>query len=233
MADSRGVQRVHGGRHSSPLRKPWHVDYLHQRDLTQAIMCAASQYVRGRMLDVGCGRRPYAPWLHGASAYVGFDVPQAGDPSVCGLAYDLPFMDQSFDTVISTQTLEHIEEPQRAVAEMARVLRPGGYMILTVPQTWRLHEKPYDFYRYTRYGLRYMIEHAQLEVIEVVPQGGVWITVGQTINNAIHRTIQPHIPLYATYLLYLFSNMWFGSLDRWWVDTDETLNYLAVARRPR
>jgi SAM-dependent methyltransferase len=226
-------QRPHAARHASPRRNPWHIDYLHQRELLRDIVRVGGIHAHGRLLDVGCGQRPYAAWLPAITEYVGIDItPQAGTPSVCGLAYALPFGDCSVDTVLCTQTLEHVEEPQRTMAEMARVLRPGGFLILSVPQTWRLHEQPYDFYRYTRYGLRYMLEQSGLQVIEITPQGGVWMTIGQTLNNALHQRIRRHLPVYVLYVLYLMSNIFFGTLDRLWIDTDETLNYLAVAQKP-
>jgi len=197
------------------------------RDIT-----ASSDYARGRLLDVGCGNRPYEPLLRGVAEYVGIDVNhQTGRPTVSGFAYALPFAANSFDTVFSTQTLEHVEEPHLAVTEMARVLRCDGYLILTAPQTWRLHEKPYDFFRYTRFGLQYLMEHNGLRVVHLIPQGGTWATVGQIINNAVHQRVPKRLPVYAAYMIYLINNLLFGLLDRVWVDTDETINYLVIARK--
>jgi SAM-dependent methyltransferase len=223
--------RPRSARQRSPLRKPWHVDYLHMRELVHDIV-ASSGYARGRLLDVGCGNRPYQPWLRGVTEYVGIDVNyKTGSPTVSAVACALSFADASFDTVFSTQTLEHVEAPHLVVAEMARVLRPGGYLIVTAPQTWRLHEKPYDFYRYTPFGLRYLLEHNGLRVVHMKAQGGVWATVGQILNNAIHQQVPRRIPVYAAYLIYLASNMLFGLLDRAWVDTDETTNHLTIAQK--
>ena len=224
-------QRPDGVRQRSPLRKPWHIDYLVMREIVSDII-ASSSYARGRLLDVGSGNQPYERWLGDVTEYVGIDINhQTSRPVVSGLAYALPFAANSFDTVFSTQTLEHVEDPQLAVAEMARVLRPGGYLILTAPQTWRLHEKPYDFYRYTRFGLQHLLERSGLHVVRIKAQGGVWATIGQTINNAIHRQLGPHLPIYAIYLIYLASNIVFSQLDRLWVDTDETLNYLVIGSK--
>ena len=225
-------QRPLSVRQQSSLRKPWHVDYLHMHDLIHDIT-ASSNYAHGRLLDVGCGNRPYEPLLRNVAEYVGIDVNyQTGRPTVSGLAYALPFAADSFDTVFSTQTLEHVEAPHLMMAEMARVLRPGGYLILTAPQTWRLHEKPYDFYRYTRFGLQHLLEHTGLQVVKIKAQGGVWATIGQTFNNAVHRQLGPHLPIYAIYLIFLASNIIFSKLDQLWVDTDETLNYLVIGMKP-
>jgi SAM-dependent methyltransferase len=224
-------QRPRSVRQTSPLRKPWHIDYLVMRPLVRDIM-ASSDYLRGRLLDVGCGSRPYERWLTGVIEYIGFDiVREAGRPNATGLAWQLPFATASFDSLLSTQTLEHVEVPHLAIAEMARVLRPGGYLILTAPQAWRLHEKPYDFYRYTRYGLQYLLEANGLQIVRVAAQGGIWTTVSQIVNNAVHQRVQPYLPIYFVFLIYLVSNSLFGMLDQFWVDEDETLNYLVIARK--
>jgi SAM-dependent methyltransferase len=193
---------------------------------------ASSSYARGRLLDVGSGNQPFERWLSGVTEYVGIDINhRTSHPAVSGLAFELPFAANSFDTVFSTQTLEHVEEPHLTVAEMARVLRPGGYLILTAPQTWRLHEKPYDFYRYTRFGLQHLLERSGLHVVRIKAQGGVWATVGQIVNNAVHQLVPKRLPVYAAYIIYLISNLLFGVLDRVWLDTDETINYLVIARK--
>jgi SAM-dependent methyltransferase len=224
-------QRPHSLRQVSPLRKPWHVDYLVMRELVRDIV-ASSDYAQGRLLDVGCGSCPYEPWLKNVTDYIGFDVVrEAGHPDAVGLAWQLPFADASFDSVLSTQVIEHVEAPAQVVGEMARVLRSGGHLILTAPQTWRLHEKPYDFYRYTRFGLQYLLERNKLSVVNIVPQGGVWMTIGQTINNAVHQRVRPGWPIYGAYLAYLTCNTLLGLLDEVWVDEDETLNYLVLARK--
>ncbi len=219
-------------RQASPRRKPWHLDFHIQRTMLRDI-AAASQYATGRLLDVGCGRAPYQALLANVSTYVGLDANHGpGGPQVSGLGYALPFEADSFDTVLSTQTLEHVELPHVMMAEMARVLRPGGHLILTAPQTWRLHEKPYDFYRYTRFGLQHLIRQAGLEETLIQAEGGVWMVVGQTVNNALHARLRHSIPYYFLYGLYLISNSLFGWLDTIWFDPDETLNYVVVARKP-
>ncbi len=72
---------------------------------------------------------------------------------VLGDISELPFRDNSFDAVINIQVLEHLKEPGVGMNEMARVLKPGGELILTTVQCWEIHQHPNDFFRYTRYGL--------------------------------------------------------------------------------
>src|SRR5262245_61209323 len=89
-------------------------------------------YVRGRLLDVGCGLRPYEKtFFAAATEYVGADIPsERTRPDVECSALSLPFEENAFDTVTSTEVLEHVPDPLRAMREMRRVLKPGGYLIL-------------------------------------------------------------------------------------------------------
>lgn len=154
----------------------------------------AAPRARGRLLDVGCGDKPYErifrPYV---SEYVGIEH-EGVFPSTHAFAaerrpdlyYDgnrLPFPDASFDTVLSVQVLEHTPKPQSLLDEMARVLRPDGLLILSAPFSARLHEEPYDYFRYTPHGLRAMCEQASLEVTEMWAQGNIWGVVGHKLNS--------------------------------------------------
>jgi SAM-dependent methyltransferase len=149
----------------------------------------------GRLLDVGCGNKPYEnlfrPYV---TEYIGVEhaarfsetnASQAGGPDLFYDGVALPFEDASFDTVLSVQVLEHTPEPQRLLEEMSRVLRPDGLMILSVPFSFRLHEEPHDYFRYTPHGLRAMCQKARLEVIEIQPQGGFGSVVGHKLNSLL------------------------------------------------
>jgi SAM-dependent methyltransferase len=149
----------------------------------------------GRLLDVGCGNKPYEhlfrPFI---SEYIGVEheatfgetsASQAGGPDVFYDGLNLPFEDAGFDTVLNVQVLEHTPEPQRLLEEMSRVLRPGGLMILNAPFSFRLHEEPHDYFRYTPHGLRAMCERAGLEVIDVRPQGGFGSVIGHKLNSLL------------------------------------------------
>ena len=85
--------------------------------------------------------------------------------------------------MLSIQVIEHTPRPQALMSEMARVLRPGGLLILSAPFSGRLHEEPYDFFRYTPHGLRSMCDEAGLEVTEVHGQGNIWSVIGHKLNS--------------------------------------------------
>jgi SAM-dependent methyltransferase len=154
----------------------------------------AAPRARGRLLDVGCGDKPYEPTFRPyVTEYIGIEhesvFPETNASSGerrPDLYYDgnrLPFDDASFDTVVSIQVLEHTPRPQPLLQEMARVLRPDGLLILSAPFSGRLHEEPYDFFRYTPHGLRAICGEAGLEVTEVWDQGNIWSVIGHKLNS--------------------------------------------------
>jgi SAM-dependent methyltransferase len=120
------------------------------------------------VLDAGAGECPHST-LFAHTRYVKLDR-GIGDHTwdysridVQGDVCELPFRDGVFDAVVNIQVLEHIKEPGVCVSEMARVLKPGGQLILTTVQDWEIHQHPNDFFRYTRYGLEYLFEKAGLK----------------------------------------------------------------------
>jgi SAM-dependent methyltransferase len=142
--------------------------------------------LEGRVVDIGCGLQPYRTLLGPkVTEHVGVD--RAGRltaPDIEGDALNLPLPDASFDVAISTQVLEHVPQPWRAVAEMARVLRPGGRVVVTCPGTWPHHEEPHDFYRYTRFGLEELFrEH--FDAVTIRALGGMWSSIGMMVNLEI------------------------------------------------
>jgi len=92
-----------------------------------------------------------------------------------GSLHEMPIEDDVFDAVLCTQVLEHLEWPRESVKEMHRVLKPGGKLYMTVPMAHSEHQIPYDFFRYTSYGLESICKHAGFHDIKINPFGGLWI----------------------------------------------------------
>lgn len=124
----------------------------------------------GRVLDVGCGSKPYKKMiLH--TDYIGleFDTPENRVSKQAEYFYDgvyFPLKDAEFDSILTTQVLEHVFTPEIFVAELNRVLKPEGKLLLTVPFVWDEHEQPYDFGRYSSFGLKALLERHGFEIIE-------------------------------------------------------------------
>jgi SAM-dependent methyltransferase len=114
----------------------------------------------GTVLDVGCGEMPFRDLLAPGASYTGIDIAMADDFGMRGspeiVPFDgrvIPFPDASFDHVLCTEVLEHAADPVALVAEIYRVLKPGGTLLATVPFAARVHYAPHDFHRFTRYRL--------------------------------------------------------------------------------
>jgi SAM-dependent methyltransferase len=200
-------------------------DYLARRDMI-ADLIECRRFAGGWLLDVGCGNQPYRDvFASRVQAHIGID-PDArhSQPDAVATILELPFAPAMFDTVLATQVIEHVTQPDRMLQEMSRVLKPGGYMILTAPQYWRLHEIPHDYYRFTPYGLRHLVETCGLTPVLVKQEGAAWALVGQAICNTLmgRRGWHRLIPLV---------NVFFGWADRHWHDAGDALNLLIVARK--
>jgi SAM-dependent methyltransferase len=215
-------------RQSKPYRYIWSEDYLHMRPLLKHIRTSQS-LVTGKVLDIGCGNKPYRPWFNLAAEYIGLDIStDRSQPDIIGLGHTLPFEDASFDTVVAFQVLEHVPDPFAVIKEVHRVLKPNGRLIATAPQAWRIHEAPHDYFRYTRYGFNALLQKGGLKVKAIKAEGGVWALVGQTILNSV-----PHYRLfYLTTPIIFVLNMLFGLLDWLWHDEKDTLNYWTLSQKP-
>jgi SAM-dependent methyltransferase len=149
------------------------------------------KYARGRLLDIGCGEKPYDGVIAQCCVeHVGLDYEgtlHQGYVEIVGSALDLPVDDCSYDSILCTDVLEHLEEPSDAIAQAFRALRPGGIAIYTVPLYWHLHEEPHDFFRYTCFGLEYLFRKNGFEIVEIVPLGGLWVSFSQEMVYALQR----------------------------------------------
>lgn len=210
----------------------WLVHRVHDEALEDRV----ARYARGIVLDVGCGGKPYAPLLAGhVDWHIGLDHPasghETGQVDLFALAYDTALADESVDTVLCTFVLEHLEDPLRALQEIRRVLRPGGHLILSAPQSWHLHEAPRDFYRYTGYGLQYLLETSGLESLEVTPLSGFVVTFFQEASYVVRPAARGlgAIPRALAAAMFQRLGWW---LHRWDRSTGYTWANMAVARKP-
>jgi SAM-dependent methyltransferase len=148
-----------------------------------------------RLLDLGAGEGHYRAFFPGRR-YLAVDLAVGdgrwdyGGLDVLADLHRLPFRDGSVDAILTTQTLEHLTDPQIFLDETARVLRPGGTLHLTAPQSFREHQAPHDYFRYTRYGLRLLAERAGYADIEIEDLGGFFCFMGDRFP-ALHRYLFP------------------------------------------
>lgn len=147
--------------------------------LVDAYVPAFETHARGRLLDLGCGRVPfYAAYRGHVEDNVCVDWPGSPHATLhvdqfCDLSQPLPFPDDAFDTLLSSDVIEHLPDAPLAFREMSRVLRPGGTLLLNSPFLYMLHEVPHDYCRHTRYSLERLCRSAGLRVERIDELGGI------------------------------------------------------------
>lgn len=121
-----------------------------------------------RVLDAGAGDAPYKSFFdhvqYESADFEQVDKPYVQSTYVCNLCERIPVEDGRFNYIVFNQTLEHLQEPAKALAELHRVLAPGGRILCTVPFFYEEHEQPFDFYRYTQFAHRHMFAQAGFEI---------------------------------------------------------------------
>ena len=174
------------------LRRFFTKNWLIFSVLDPEIMRAIKLYAKGKLIDIGCGNKPYFSRIEPFILdYTGLDhndtIHDKSKIDLFGSAYNVPIQNEYFDTVFCTEVLEHLEEPDKAIKETNRILKNGGYAIYSMPLFWHLHEEPRDFYRYTKYGLKYLFEKNGFEIVELIPLSGFWVTFGQELVYYLWR----------------------------------------------
>lgn len=137
-----------------------------------------------KVLDAGAGSRPYRKYFSHAKYESTDRSCNSSDKYdfICSLD-KIPKPDNFYDVIINTQVLEHVEYPQEVMNEFYRILKPGGQLFLTAPQGWGLHEEPYHFFNFTKYGLESLFRNAGFKVIFIKPRGGIFWYLGYRLRT--------------------------------------------------
>ncbi len=150
-----------------------------------------SRSLNGRLLDVGCGTKPYRN-LFNNSEYVGLDIdsPVSRLRGIADYLYDgvlFPFAADEFDSILCNQVFEHVFNPDFFLSEISRVLKPGGKIILSVPFVWDEHEQPYDYARYTIFALNSLLERNGFRLINHAKTCADSTIIFQLINAYLYK----------------------------------------------
>jgi SAM-dependent methyltransferase len=165
---------------------PFGAGFWCRQRLDKAIKAAAAE-AHGTLLDIGCGMKPYraalAPFVE---RHIGLEYsPETGYrgnlADFCGDAMNLPLGDETVDTILCTEVLEHIPDPEKAIAEFSRVLRPNGTIITTAPFFFPVHDD-WDFFRYSPKGLAEIMERHGISVERIESLSGGGITLAMLFN---------------------------------------------------
>lgn len=205
--------------------------------LMYALKPLIEKYCRGRLLDAGAGRGAWESLLkENCTKYTSLDiedVTERGIDIIADIQSLKKIVDESFDTIFCSQVLEHVTKPDKALNEFFRIMKNNGVLILSVPHLSYLHNEPNDFYRYTIYGLRYMLEKAGFEIVYISPTGGLFSFLGFIPANVL-LSIFYDVPLVNKVIIGICG---IGSRIVFWIDSILerrkifALNYVAVARK--
>lgn len=214
--------------------------YLSRRGLHDAIARHAHA-LSGALLDLGCGKKPYRNLID-VREYVGMDVPVSGhlqEEKCPDVYYDgkaVPFKDGSFDSALCSEVLEHVFQIDAVLSELWRVLRPGATLVITVPFCWDQHEIPYDFARYTEWGIRHLLERHGF-CVEVQEKTSTHV---ETLTQLLAAYVYKEIPTRGRFTKIVRAPVIFAiflagvCVNKMLPDSGQLyLNQLIVARRSR
>lgn len=199
--------------------------------LGQAYAEMIEQHASGRLLDLGCGRVPlYGMYRDRVSEVVCADWPETTEgrdfvdiAADLNQGIDLP--DASFDTILSTDVLEHLWNPGQAWADMARLLRPGGKLLLGVPYLYGIHMAPHDYFRYTEFALRRFCDEAGLKLLRIEAYGGRRQVMADLAVKSLYR--------HAGWIRWLAKPLiWWGRRGGNDSDRKHPLGYTLIAQKP-
>ena len=177
-----------------PRCGPYTLDQYHSRVSILRALGAALPLFHGTVLDVGCGQMPYRSLLLSAPSratrYIGLELAGGYHARKPDLEWDgrrIPLPDRAVHCAVATEVLEHCPDPRAVLAEINRVLSPGGTLCLTVPFLWPLHDVPHDEYRYTPYSLRHLLEQSGYAEIVIEAFGGWDASLAQMLGLWVRR----------------------------------------------
>lgn len=164
--------------------------YIARKNLLNNLKQLAPE-VSGKTLDVGCGTKPYEKYFN-SSEYIGLEIESTihKDYTKADVFYSggkFPFSDEEFDSVVTNQVLEHVFEPGSFLSEINRVLKKKGTLLLTVPFSWDEHEQPFDYARYSSFGLKHLLTKNGFEIVSNIKSANNITAIFQLLNGYIYK----------------------------------------------
>jgi len=183
--------------------------YFARKGLVSNIKVLGSLFLSGKILDVGCGSKPYQKFFVNSTEYIGLeiDTPENRNHKKADYFYDgksFPFENGSFDSILTSQVFEHVFNPDEFLKEVNKVLKTQGVLLLTVPFVWDEHEQPFDYARYSSFGLRHILEKHGFEIMEQRKSVDDIRVIFQLINDYIYKKTvsqNPYLNLLITLVL--------------------------------
>lgn len=150
--------------------------------------------LHGKLLDIGCGSKPYKKLCEKVDEYIGIEIDDDGNRNhkYADVLYDgktIPFKNNTFDSILCNQVFEHVFNPDDFLREINRVTKINGVFLLSVPFVWDEHEQPYDYARYSSFGLKYILNKNGFEISKHIKSSNGLEVIFQLINDYIYKKI--------------------------------------------
>lgn len=208
-----------------------------ERVLLQQQIVELSSYIGGLTLDIGAGGYDRYSGLFNSKRYVRLDLDIQNKPDLVADAHALPFRHEVFDSIVCTQVFGDLHEPYVAIGEFCRVLKKGGSVMITESQTNELHDEPFDYWRFTRFGFEQLCQSCDLSIVVLSQRGGFFTVLAQQIIryfidrfDLYHRRMIGRLfkwPLGILGRLLMFMD----HLDRSQANRKHTLGWCILARK--
>lgn len=202
----------------------------------------------GNLLDVGCGSKPYRSLFSNIKKYRGIDFKDysvnkdfsIGKPDYYfrndySKTLVLPFKNESFDNAVSFQVLEHHNNPATMLNELLRVIKSGGYVMISYPFLAGIHEAPKDYQRLTEFGLRKILKGKKCKLMEIKRQGSVFSVISNIANEHLNNFASRNkhfffiaIIIYLPFLLFQYLSL---VLDKIIISDKIFINYLLLIKK--
>ena len=172
-----------------------------------------SSNIKGKTLDVGCGSKPYSALFKNVTEYVGMDIEQSGhkhDLSHIDVFYDgkkFPFEENTFDSLVFFEVLEHVFNPNEFMKEIHKVVKPDGLCLVTIPFIWGEHEQPYDFARYSSFGLKHVFNTNGFEIIHHKKYLTDFRLIFLLINSYLYTMFKKYLPGISAWIFIIPASM--------------------------
>jgi SAM-dependent methyltransferase len=189
MKQFSGLRRFIEPLKSTPFHPQWFV-YRDERKMSDDI----GSHAEGRVLDIGAGRQEIRHYLKSSCQYISLDYYQTATewyqtrPHIFGDGQALPIQGQCLDTILLLDVLEHIPRTDECIVDIRRVLKPGGRLIIHVPFLYPLHDVPYDFHRWTKFGLIELANRHDFQIEAVEGKGHPIETAALLTNLSLSKT---------------------------------------------
>ncbi len=194
-------------------------------------------HIRGLTLDVGAGGHDRYSHLFASKRNIRLDINVRTKPDIVADAHALPFKQETFDSVVSTQVLGDVREPYVAVREFCRVQKKDGVILMTESQTNELTDEPFDYWRFTGFGLEQLCRSCDLNIIAIKQRGGFFTTLAQQLirycidrlhlyhHRVVGRLMNWPLMMIAKFLMLL------DCLDTSQANRKHTIGWCVVARK--